>query len=278
MGTLYLVVTVLLFIFKTEKSSFEIDELPQSSAETYQNLYHLLKLDAIVSLAITMVVSKVAFAVHDNVTALKLLEKGFPKEQLAFMSLIQLPFEIVGTIVVGRWSSGHRPLSPYLIGVQLRIVLCIIAAFFVYIYPSEFQSLHGEIPLWYYGSVLILSILYQFASDGLMFVSIGAFFARISDNSIGGTYLTLLNTISNLGGIWPKFFVLALTDKLTIREDCGKEQCAILIDGYYSAALIALPVGILLSIFISRRLRKLETVHADCWKLKKSTDLEKCRA
>ncbi len=40
----------------------------------------------------------------------------------------------------------------------------------------------------------------------------GAFFARISDASIGGTYLTLLNTISNIGGQWPRLVALFLVD------------------------------------------------------------------
>ena len=33
-----------------------------------------------------------------------------------------------------------------------------------------------------------------------MFVSTMAFFARISDPAMGGTYMTMLNTMSNLGG------------------------------------------------------------------------------
>ncbi|EDS44495.1 dynactin P62 subunit [Culex quinquefasciatus] len=36
-----------------------------------------------------------------------------------------------------------------------------------------------------------------------MFVAVMAFFARISDPAVGETYMTLLNTLSNLGGNWP---------------------------------------------------------------------------
>ncbi len=43
----------------------------------------------------------------------------------------------------------------------------------------------------------------------------GAFFAHISDAAIGGTYLTLLNTVSNFGSAWPKSLVLYSVDKLT---------------------------------------------------------------
>lgn len=41
-----------------------------------------------------------------------------------------------------------------------------------------------------------------------MFVSVMAFHARVSDPSIGGTYMTLLNTVSNLGGNWPATLAL----------------------------------------------------------------------
>jgi PAT family acetyl-CoA transporter-like MFS transporter 1 len=34
-----------------------------------------------------------------------------------------------------------------------------------------------------------------------MFVSQMAFFAKVSDPKIGGTYMTLLNTLANLGKI-----------------------------------------------------------------------------
>jgi MFS transporter, PAT family, solute carrier family 33 (acetyl-CoA transportor), member 1 len=51
-----------------------------------------------------------------------------------------------------------------------------------------------------------------------MFVAVMAFFARISDPKIGGTYMTLLNTLCNLGGNWPTTLVLWLVDVLTWRE------------------------------------------------------------
>ena len=35
-----------------------------------------------------------------------------------------------------------------------------------------------------------------------MFVSIMAFSAKVSDPKIGGTYMTLLNTVANLGGVY----------------------------------------------------------------------------
>ena len=45
-----------------------------------------------------------------------------------------------------------------------------------------------------------------------------AFFAKVSDPAIGGTYMTLLNTLSNLGGNWPATLMLWFVDPLTSKE------------------------------------------------------------
>lgn len=42
-----------------------------------------------------------------------------------------------------------------------------------------------------------------------------AFHTQIADPVIGGTYMTLLNTMSNLGGTWPKPLVLRGIDALS---------------------------------------------------------------
>ena len=52
-----------------------------------------------------------------------------------------------------------------------------------------------------------------------MFVSIMAFFAKVSDPAVGGTYMTLLNTLTNLGGNWPSTLALWMVDPLT-RKQC----------------------------------------------------------
>ena len=49
----------------------------------------------------------------------------------------------------------------------------------------------------------------------VMFVSSSAFYTQIADPVIGGTYLTLLNTVTNLGGTWPRYFVLSGVDYFT---------------------------------------------------------------
>ena len=55
----------------------------------------------------------------------------------------------------------------------------------------------------------------QFMRYNARFVSTMAFFARISDPAIGGTYMTFLNTLTNLGNMWPGSFTLWFVDFLT---------------------------------------------------------------
>ena len=70
-------------------------------------------------------------------------------------------------------------------------------ALFVYFTPS-FQNYNKTFPWHYYAlAIIIFGIQQVFVYS--MFVSQMAFFATVSDPKIGGTYMTLLNTLTNLG-------------------------------------------------------------------------------
>jgi len=83
-----------------------------------------------------------------------------------------------------------------------------------------------------------------------MFVASMAFFAKVSDPAVGGTYMTLLNTLCNLGGNWPATAALWFVDTLTFRQcstdytnDCStiteREVCLIkFISLYFSSILV----------------------------------------
>lgn len=51
-----------------------------------------------------------------------------------------------------------------------------------------------------------------------MFVAVMAFHAKISDSTVGGTYMTLLNTCTNLGGNWPAILALYFVDPLSWKQ------------------------------------------------------------
>ena len=110
-----------------------------------------------------------------------------------------------------------------MVGYCARLALAAISLVVVSLYPS------GDMTNSYYFLVLGMTLLSSLVST-IMFVAQGSFFAKISDTSIGGTYLTLLNTITNLGGTWPKFFVLWAVDVFTVTEchlDNGTGACKV---------------------------------------------------
>lgn len=53
----------------------------------------------------------------------------------------------------------------------------------------------------FFASLVTAVVLHEVAAN-CMFVAQMAFFSRISDPVIGGTYMTLLNTIANIGEKW----------------------------------------------------------------------------
>ena len=62
--------------------------------------------------------------------------------------------------------------------------------------------------------LVVLMLLHEVAGN-LTFISMMAFFSRISDPTIGGSYMTLLNTIANLGHKWTSSVALLLLPRMT---------------------------------------------------------------
>ena len=107
-----------------------------------------------------------------------------------------------------------------------------------------------------YGAGL-LAASWGAAASAVMFVAQMAFFNRVSDPKIGGTYMTMLNTISNLGGQWPGTFVLATKAKL---EEHFPEA-----NSFYGVTSCALVLGAAWLFFMQRRVLALQALPAKSW-------------
>ena len=161
---------------------------------------------------IVLLMSKFGFQANEAVTNLKLLEKGFSREDLALTVLIDFPFSIFFGYYAAKWSSGPRPLEPWMMAFVGRLLSAVLNMGVVMMFPKE------GVGLFYFILVIVAHVGTSFMST-VMFVSSSAFYTQIADPVIGGTYLTLLNTVSNLGGTWPRFFVLRGVDYFT-RATC----------------------------------------------------------
>merc|ERR1719397_1173721 len=121
-----------------------------------------------------------------------------------------IPVKIIITIFLTRFTVGPRPMNVFLISYPARLILCLLLVLLVFVTPMFYLGEEEGFPV----------------SNYAMFVSTMAFFARISDPAIGGTYMTFLNTLTNLGNMWPNSFTLWFVDFLTWKEcipDLAKE-------------------------------------------------------
>lgn len=73
----------------------------------------------------------------------------------------------------------------------------VVIALFVYTTPM-FRDADHQYPFAFYVICLVVNSLHSVFVYA-MFVSQMAFYTKISDKKIGGTYMTFLNTITNMG-------------------------------------------------------------------------------
>ena len=124
------------------------------------------------------------------------------------------------------------------------------------------------------------------------------FFAKISDPLIGGTYMTFLNTVSNLGSKWPNFLSLWLLPKMTLsscllindedvkqqvlmsgsclglEDQCGElgGTCIITTDGYTVQQFLATIIGFLWVFLLGNKILNLERAPSEDWLTTKNDD------
>ncbi|CAL5866051.1 uncharacterized protein PFLUO_LOCUS258 [Penicillium psychrofluorescens] len=207
-GWSYLIVTLGLALFKREERSKERDSI----MDVYKSMWNVLKLKNIQTIIFIHLIAKIGFQANDGVTSLKLLDKGFGQDNMALVVLIDFPFEIMLGYYAGKWSTEYTPMRLWGWAFSGRLAAAVLAQFTVIIYPGGHDD---AVPVWYLLTVILEHVVSTFMNT-VMFVSISAFHARIADPAIGGTYMTLLATVSNLGGTFPRIFVLKLVDLLTV--------------------------------------------------------------
>ncbi|KPV73383.1 uncharacterized protein RHOBADRAFT_45960 [Rhodotorula graminis WP1] len=296
----FIVVTAYLAFFQPEDAVTAEDEDDMDLKKVYSIMREICQLKHVQRFILVHLVTKLGTAASDAATSLKLLEKGLRKEDLALAVLIDFPFQILFGYLAAKWSKGSRPLRPWMVAMWTRLGWAAVSMALIHKFPS------GEIGNAYFALVVLCTVGSSFSST-VQF---------IADPLIGGTYMTLLNTVSNLGGTWPKFFVLKGIDALSVAvchvrsssldpdgfasssssssaeggdmdlvvrsaecvSDHGKAACAQLggecvteRDGYYAVSAVCIVAGaVLLWTFVGPVARKLQSLPASAWRVKKA--------
>ncbi|KAG7664154.1 uncharacterized protein J8A68_002337 [[Candida] subhashii] len=315
-GWMYLIVTVILILWVPEdpphlytqlakEKSHDLynpsyktksDLTPDTSSPTtkwkellgvYESMYQVLKLPNVQTFIIILLISKLGFQVNEAATNLKLLEKGLSKEDLSITVLIDFPFELIFGYYAARWSNGKSPLKPWIWGYIGRLIAAGLAQLVVYFFPED-----GKIGRGYFVMIILQHLLGSFMST-IQFVSLCAFHTKIADPSIGGTYMTTLNTLSNYGGTWPRIFIFYLIDQITQWEcvtpngarfpvgnsDAERQRCwnydngggvlSIVRDGYFYTNALCIVMGILILIWVKKKAFYLQSLPNSAWRVKR---------
>jgi PAT family acetyl-CoA transporter-like MFS transporter 1 len=110
----------------------------------------------------------------------------------------------------------NAPIPSLITGIKMKIGTSLLRWMMVqicyYIYYFNNSILIKSI---FFYVLIITQLLHEIAGT-FIFISFMTFFSKISDPNIGGTYMTFLNTMSNLGTMWPSSLALWLLPKLTL--------------------------------------------------------------
>lgn len=284
-GVVFLVSTTLVAIFKKEneraKGKKRAAEETQGVMETYKQLFSIIKMPTVFTFCCLLLTAKIGFCAADAVTGLKLMEAGVPKEQLALLAVPMVPLQILLPVFISRYTAGPRPLDIFYKAFPFRLLIGLGYAVLVWWTPSVKQE--GGFPLYYYAIVLLSYSLHQVALYS-MYVACMAFHAKVSDPLIGGTYMTLLNTVTNLGGNWPSTVALWLVDPLTSKEcegaagqSCGSPEeaglcvreggvCVTTLDGYYVESVVCVAIGLAWWVWLGKKMRRLQDQSPAAWR------------
>ncbi|TWU76976.1 hypothetical protein ED733_007356 [Metarhizium rileyi] len=293
-GWTYIIVTIGLGFLKREEKSQNEDGV----WDVYRIMWGILKLKNVQTIIIVHLIAKIGFQANDGVTNLKLLDKGFGKDNMALTVLIDFPFEIGLGYYAGMWSQKYTPMRLWCWGFLGRLAAAVFAQVTVAIFPSN------GVTMWYMLVVIAEHLLSTFTNT-IMFVAVSAFHAKVSDPVIGGTYMTLLATVSNLGGTFPRYFVLKLVDSFTVatcrptlnadpsklkgpmiteafscavqaeKERCehGGGTCEMGRDGYYMVNMLCVAFGVVSFLwYIKPKVLHLQSLPLRAWRLSPTSD------
>mmetsp|Transcript_16894 Transcript_16894/g.15154 ORF Transcript_16894/g.15154 Transcript_16894/m.15154 type:complete len:287 (+) Transcript_16894:3-863(+) len=278
-GMVILITNVLVTLFIPERTpskqeQIELDQL--SIKSTYVDILRVMRIPNVFKLVAILLTCRIAFSCVDSVTSLKLNEKGFPKETAGLLVFFYVPFDLMFPFLIAYINSYLQwtKMQLWQNGFRLRIVASLMVISLVATFEVDEN---GNVPFAFISKNILIAILYSFTSS-LMFTSQCGFFAKIADEAIGGTYLTLLNTVSNLGNTWPKYFVLRSIDWFTLKHEIpciedkpdGSPCFEIDRDGYYSVAGASLVFGVIWILYVVRTLNTFDHIPKGLWTVSRS--------
>ncbi|XP_060851373.1 acetyl-coenzyme A transporter 1-like [Rhopalosiphum padi] len=285
LAVLFILITTLILIFKKEKEYRSEDNyIKLNVIQSYLLIWDILKKPSIQVLLTALLTAEIGFATTEqNLFILKLIETGVPKDNIMVINSSTYIVNIITPIIISKYTSGPKPMSVFLKVTPARLLWNITFVIFIY-YTTKFLTTYENIgfPIYYYAVLAILFIINNILSM-TMIVSKLALFNRISDPRFGGTYMTLLNTFSNLGTSSSTSLAISMIDFLTFKEcplnynnNCSTSSqnntcitngssCIVTVNGYYVESALCILFGIGWYYIFRGTLKKLQVKSPSHW-------------
>lgn len=293
-GVVFVVLTILVWIFQSEVA-LDTSEEPDGIFDTYRQMWSISQLSRVQTLILILLTSRIALAPNDSVSMFKMQEYGMPKEDIATMSPILLILSLTLPAVTGQ-IFVQQPMKMFLLGIKFKMFTSILMWCVFHLSIEEYGE--GRTPSTGFYIVLLVVMALNELAGNFIFGAQMTFFAKISDPLIGGTYMTFLNTISNLGSKWPNFLSLWLLPKMSLSScflvgdtsftsplvegdqclaaasQCAElgGECRITTDGYTIQQFGCTIIGVLWVFLVSHKIMNLERAPPADWLTIKSDE------
>lgn len=296
-GWVFIVVTILVGWFKKETSGHAEEDI-HNLYDTYKQVVAIFKLKPVQLLTVMLLTSKVGFTAADAVSNYKMQEYGMPKTDIASISPILMVIGLMLPVFLGHKVSA-RPIEILIPSIKFKlftsVLLWLVTMNVKYAYHSNKL---GSSPGYGFYILLIAVLSAHEIASTLIFLSCISFYAKVSDPLIGGTYMTLLNTISNLGYKWPQATILWLLPKVTTtmcesvstgieimlpaNQICSVQHdksschalgghCKVLLDGYTIETGLCLMLGLLWLYHFGEKFSDLQHLPHSDWSVSASS-------
>ena len=248
----------------------ELDAAKIGLVETYRRLWHVCQLPAVKTMFLILLTYRFPTSLSDNVKTLKAVEFGLSKQTISLLSpIVILPIGILVPIIGSKIFHGH-PLRQFMTAYKARVTLValfdvgMLMAIRTFKDRSDFRA---SSIFWF---TIVGSTALQAIVAALQFNAQMTFFASRVDPAIGGSYMTLLNTMANLGGTWPASAVMYLVGKFTKSGICtienGVKVCSGGRDAYFPLQLFLSSLGVTWILLLGRKVRHVAELPESAWR------------
>ena len=261
----------------------------------YADLGLVVSLPPVRWLVLVLVSAKLGFTATDAATGLVLQWRGESEETVAAFHAPSTPLQLAFPLLISRLVAGPRPLGLWSAAFPLRLLGGLALLALVYLGLPGGGAPGAPPPSAAFLVALFLATNAHALVGSAMFLAQISFFTRCADPAMGGSYMTLLNTVANLGSMWPRWFVLnaiqALSQRACLQQPgaaaawspeaaaaltCASAgdtaacaavggACTTVADGYPTIVLVSCVVGVIWWLAMRPTLRMLEEAPRGAW-------------